>query len=88
MAQKFFQNRKFYIENCSKKLMVKKLVYKYGGSFSDTYVKGCVHLAPFDTRDSLNDPAPSDHHVYSYKYVVDSNTLGEEQTVGNYLLIS
>jgi hypothetical protein len=63
------------------RLQVRRLV-------SDTHVKGCVHLAPFDTRDSLNDPAPFDHHVYSYKYFVDSNTLGEEKTVGNYLLIS
>jgi hypothetical protein len=87
-AQRIFSNRKFFIESCSEKPMVKKLVGKNGGTLVDQYEIGCVHLAPYDTRTALNNPAPSDHAVYSYKFVVDSNTLGEEQSISNYLLIA
>ena len=88
MAQKFFAGKKFFIEACDVKATVKKLVSKHGGILKVQYTQDCIHLAPYDTRDALAFAQTFDHPVYSYKFVIDSNSLGEDQSLNDYLLIT
>ncbi|CAG9332839.1 unnamed protein product [Blepharisma stoltei] len=82
------ESMKFFIENCHEKSQVSSLVEANGGIMLDEYQEGAIELVPYEQNFKLKLKSPKDHPIYSYKFVIDSDALGEIQNLKDYLIQS
>lgn len=77
---------KFFIEDCHEKPKIKLIVEANGGCLTEKYDNTCVELVPYDTNFRLKTQTDKGHPLYSYKFVIDSDALGELQELKDYLI--